>query len=241
MNCRKATLLINELLDGEIRDTDRQQLQAHLESCHSCRQLFDDLARIKERFVRSGDITPSDRVWEKLKNRLQAEIIPQLQAEENGKLIERRYRQSALFFRGPRPVFKYAFGSLVLLVFIAGAFFLGRYYQKSGKPQLRVSAGSEVLQKLQEAEYYYQQTVQSLARALESSRNGLPPEMAEILGANLELLDRTIELARQAVGEQPDNFEAREFLLSAYSSKVSFLNRMLETRKSFVAPKMEKL
>ncbi|MDP1465796.1 hypothetical protein, partial [Klebsiella pneumoniae] len=85
------------------------------------------------------------------------------------------------------------------------------------------------------AEFYYQKAVQSLTQALESSENGLPPEMAEILQANLGLLDRTIDLARQAVNDQPDNLQAREYLLSAYSSKASFLNTMLETKKSLTA------
>lgn len=240
MNCRKAKYLINELLDGEIREIDREQLQVHLEDCARCRKLYEDLREIKLRIVPAGEIHPSDKVWEKLKIRLQAEVVPQLLAEESGKLRERRY-QAARLSGGLSPVFKYVFASLVLLVFMAGAFFLGRYYQKSGQPHPRVTAGNQALQKLQEAEYYYQQTVQSLARALESSGNGLPPEMAEILKANLDLLDRTIELARQAVREQPDNLEAREYLLSAYSSKAGFLSRMLETRKSFVTPGMEKL
>lgn len=235
MNCRKAHLFINELLDGELREKDRQRLQAHLEKCSRCRELHEELVKIIEKIVPAGQVEPSDRVWKNLKNRLQAEIIPQLQAEATGPVKERTRRGVADMFRAPVPAFKYALATLVLLAFIAGAFFLGRYYQKSGQPEPRVASLNSAIQKLQEAEFYYQKAVQSLTQALESYENGLPPEMAEILQANLGLLDRTIDLVRQAVNEQPDNLQVREYLLSAYSSKVSFLNTMLETKKSLAA------
>lgn len=241
MNCRKAQRFINELLDGELREKDRQELQAHLDRCARCRQLQEELASIKEKIVPAAKMGPSDRVWEKLRSRLQAEVIPQLQAETTGPVRERTGRRIADLFRGPAPAFKYALASLVLVAFIAGAFYLGRYYQRSGQPEIQVASQNPAIQKLQEAEFYYQKAVQSLTQALESSENGLPPEMTEILQANLGLLDRTIDLARQAVNDQPDNLQAREYLLSAYSSKASFLNRMLETKKSLTATGLEKL
>ncbi|MCR4396926.1 MAG: zf-HC2 domain-containing protein, partial [Candidatus Saccharicenans sp.] len=215
MNCRKAQRFINELLDGELRERDRGELQAHLDRCARCRQLYEELAKIKERVVPTGGMEPSDRVWQNLKNRLQAEVIPQLQAETTGPVRERTGRRIADLFRVSAPAFKYALASLVLVAFIAGAFYLGRYYQKSGQPELQLASLNLAIQKLQEAEFYYQKAVQSLTQALESSENGLPPEMAEILQANLGLLDRTIDLARQAVNDQPDNLQAREYLLSA--------------------------
>lgn len=241
MKCRKAQRFINELLDGELREKDRQELQAHLEKCARCRELHEELASMKEKIVPAGQVEPSARVWENLRNRLQAEIIPQLQAEAAGPVKERTRTRIAELFRAPAPAFKYALATLVLMAFIAGAFFLGRYYQKPGQPELQVASQNPAIQKLQEAEFYYQKAVQSLTQALESSENGLPPEMAEILQANLGLLDRTIDLARQAVNEQPDNLQAREYLLSAYSSKASFLNTMLETKKSLTAKGLEKL
>ncbi len=241
MNCRKARRLINELLDGELREKDRQELQAHLEKCAGCRVLYEELAMIKEKMVPAGLVEPSDRIWEKLKSRLQAEVIPRLQAEPTEPLREQTGRRITGLFRPAAPVFKYALTTLLVVTFMAGAFYLGRHYQQSGRTELQVASEDLVIQKLQEAEFYYKKAVQSLTEALESSENGLPPEMTEILQASLGLLDRTIDLARQAVNEQPDNLQAREYLISAYSSKASFLNRMLETRKIFTAPGLEKL
>lgn len=241
MNCRKAQRLINELLDGEIADKDRQELQAHLEKCDRCRELYQDLKSIKEKMVPAEAGGPSDRVWENLKNRLQSEVLPRLQAEASRPTEESSRRKITDLFRLPVPVFRYAAASLVFLAFVFGAFYLGRHYQKPGQPDLQVASQNQTLQKLQEAEFYYKKAVQSLTQVLESPGNELPPEMTEILQANLGLLDRTIDLARQAVNDQPDNWQAREFLISAYDSKLNFLNGLLETRNSLNQPGLGKI
>ena len=240
MNCRQIHRLINDFLDGELGEKDRQQLQAHLEKCPSCRDMYEDLKAIKSGVVRAGEVEPSDRVWEKLKSRIQAEILPQL-LEEPVRAAKKPTRKISRWFGLPSPVFRYAAATLIFLFFVAGAFYLGRYYQKPGQPPVQMASQSPALQKIEEAEFYYKKAVQSLTEALESYNGGLPPELTEIVQANLNLLDRTIDLARQAVNEKPEDQQARDFLISAYNSKMNFLNNMLETKKSLTAPGLEKL
>lgn len=243
MRCHQSRRLINELLDGELREQDRRQLQAHLESCSLCRTLYEDLKAIKETFVPADEMEPSEQVWEKLKNRLQVEVIPQLGDRQAVRLSERERTsgQKSRWFKLPSPVFRYGVATLIFLALVIGAFFLGRNSGHSTRTGIKVASENPALQKIQEAEFYYHQAIQSLTRAVEESGNGLPPEMAEILQANLSLLDRTIELCQQAVNEQPDNLQVREYLLSAYNSKAGFLNNLLETRKSLSTPGLEKL
>ena len=241
MRCHQAQRLINELLDGELQEQDQSQLQAHLASCAGCRELYEDLKTIKETFGPTGEMEPSKEVWEKLKSRLQAEIIPQLQPRPVAVNPEKTFGKKARWFQLPSPVFKYGLASLVFLALMAGAFFLGRNFRPGARPEIQVASENPALQKIEEAEFYYRQAIQSLTQALETTDNGLPPEMVEILQANLSLLDRTIELCQQAVNEQPDNLQAREYLLSAYNSKARFLNGLLETKKSLTGPGLEKL
>lgn len=240
MNCRQIHRLINAFLDGELQEKDRQKLQAHLEKCFACREVYEDLKAIKSRLVRAGEVEPSDEVWEKLKSRLQDELIPRLLEEQAG-ADKKTTREVTRWFGLPSPVFRYVAVALVFVAFVAGAFYLGRYYQKRGQPSIQVASENPALQKIQEAEFYYKKAVQSLTEALESYNGGLPPELTEIVQANLNLLDRTIDLARQAVNEKPEDPQARDFLISAYNSKMNFLNDMLETRKSLVGPGLEKL
>ncbi|MGB9893156.1 MAG: hypothetical protein ACPLRA_01995, partial [Candidatus Saccharicenans sp.] len=210
------------------------------EECPACRQVYEDLRAMKTMVTPADELEPSERVWEKLKSRLQAEVIPQLQDRKAAVIQEKPVRKITSWFQIPSPVFKYAVASLVFLTLIAGAFFLGRNYQKPGQPEIQVASENPALQKIQEAEFYYHKAIQSLTQALEST-NGLPPEMVEVLQANLSVLDRTIDLCQQAVNDQPDNLQAREYLLSAYDSKANFLNNMLETKKSLTSRGLEKL
>ncbi|MGQ9801403.1 MAG: anti-sigma factor family protein [Candidatus Saccharicenans sp.] len=241
MRCHQAQRLINELLDGELREKDRSQLQAHLDSCRDCRELYEDLKAIKDTVVPADEMEPSKEVWEKLKSRLQAEVIPQLEERTEAVKQERSLGKRTRWFQLPSPVFRYGLVSLVFLALMAGAFFLGRHYRQAPQPGVQVAAENPALQKIKEAEFYYRQAIQSLTQAVEESGKGLPPEMVEILQVNLSLLDRTIELCQQAVNEQPDNLQAREYLLSAYNSKASFLNGLLETKKLLSTPGLEKL
>ncbi|MBC7363716.1 MAG: zf-HC2 domain-containing protein [Candidatus Aminicenantes bacterium] len=241
MRCHQAQRLINELLDGELREQDLLQLQAHLDSCRDCRELYEDLKAIKDTVVPVGEMEPSKEVWEKLKSQLEAEIIPQLQSGRDAVETEKSLEKKPRWFQLPSPVFRYGLASLVFLALMAGAFFLGRQFRQEPKPGVLAAFENPALQKIQEAEFYYRKAIQSLTQAVEESGNGLPPEMVEILQANLSLLDRTIELCQQAVDEQPTNLQAREYLLSAYNSKANFLNNMLESKKSLAGQGLEKL
>ncbi|HEK85879.1 MAG: anti-sigma factor family protein [Candidatus Saccharicenans sp.] len=243
MNCRKALCLINDLLDDELKEKDRQLLEAHFKDCSSCRQVYEDLKAVKKVIIIADEIEPSGRVWEKVKSRLQAEVIPQFQAEsfrveleaEDGKDKEKPAKKFFSWLPVRTVGFKYVLATFIILVFITGAFFLGRYYQKANEPQLQASSENQALQKIQEAELYYHKAIESLTQALQASNNNWPPEMTEVLQANIRLLDRTINLCQQAVNSQPADFQAQGYLLSAYEAKMNFLNNMLETEKSLKA------
>ncbi len=235
MRCKKAQELINQLLDQELTGKDHQKLKAHLDRCAQCRQVYEDLKAIKTRVISADSLEPSDKVWEKLKIRIESEIIPELRAKQPAPGLVEQEKDRSRGFQLFSPAFKYITAAFILLVFIAGAFYLGRYYQKPVQPRLEVALESQALQKLQEAEFYYQKAIESLTQALESSNGELPPQMLEVLQANLQLLDGTIELYQQVVNKRPSSLQAREYLLSAYDTKVNLLNTMLETKASLAA------
>ena len=53
-------------------------------------------------------------------------------------------------------------------------------------------------------------------------------EIAEVFRNNLKIIDASIIACRQIVLQQPDNIDARGFLLAAYREKVDFLQEMME-------------
>ncbi|MDD8031933.1 MAG: anti-sigma factor [Acidobacteriota bacterium] len=235
MRCKKAQELINRLLDQELTEKDHQKLQAHLDRCDQCRQVYGDLKAIKTRIISADSLEPSDKIWENLKIRIQSEIIPELSAKQPAQELKEQEKNRSRRFQLSAPAYKYVTAAFILLVFIAGAFYFGRYYQKPAQPGLEVASENPALQKLQEAEFYYQKAIESLTQAVQSSNDELPPQMVEVLQANLRLLDGTIELYRQVINKQPSNLLAREYLLGAYEAKVNFLNTMLETKESLAA------
>ncbi|MGB9835457.1 MAG: anti-sigma factor family protein [Candidatus Saccharicenans sp.] len=241
MRCRRALTLINELLDRELGEKDRLELEAHLETCSSCRQVYEDLKMIKTMVTPAGDLEPSEGLWERLKIKLQAEVIPQLEGRKAEAIPAKFERKKIGWFPIPSPVFKYAVTGLVIMMLLAGAFFLGRNIRHSARPEIQVASSNPALQKVEEAEYYYRKAIESLLQAVRQSENGLPPEMVEVLQANLNVLDRTIDLCQQAVRARPDDLQAREYLLSAYNSKTKVLNTFLAARKSLTSSGLEKL
>ena len=50
---------------------------------------------------------------------------------------------------------------------------------------------------------------------------------------NLEVVDATIQACRQAVRSEPDNVQARDYLLAAYKEKIVLMGDLLDmNRKS---------
>jgi len=240
MRCHKAQLLINKLLDGELQEADYRQLKAHLADCSKCCQIYEDWKAIKSgaRASAAGKDgpEPSGLVWEKLKDSLEAEIIPRLKGEMD---VERGREPRGKAFHWPQlaasPSWKYGAALVIVLAMVAGAFFLGRNHQPPAGQKIQLADQQQALKKIEEAAVYYRQAIESLTEAMKlaAADKSFPPEMAEILQANLQLLDRTIDLCQQAVNQEPGNLRAQDYLLSAYNSKLDFLNNMLETSRSF--------
>ncbi|MBP6909891.1 MAG: zf-HC2 domain-containing protein [Candidatus Saccharicenans sp.] len=248
MRCHKAQLLINKLLDGEIKEKDYHQLEAHLAGCSKCSRIYEEWQAIssgaKAEAASTGELEPSAAVWEKLKSQLEAEIIPGLKEKSENKSKREPGKKPFQRLRLPGWGWRYSAALFIMLIMMAGAFFLGRYHQQQlAGPKSQLANGQQVLEKIEEADFYYRQAIESLTEAMKlaAADKGFPPEMAEILQANLQLLDRTIDLCQQAINREPDNLQARDYLLSAYNSKLDFLNNMLETSRSFNNPVAGKL
>ena len=92
------------------------------------------------------------------------------------------------------------------------------------------------LAKLDEAERHYQQAIRALSEAFASERGTLPPQVAELFDRNLSVIDVTIQVCRAAVVEEPDDLQARNYLLAAYMNKVTLLDAALDLQKRGLEP-----
>jgi hypothetical protein len=84
------------------------------------------------------------------------------------------------------------------------------------------------LAKLDEAEQHYKMAIKALWEAVSYQEGNLTPKVAEVFRKNLEIIDSSITDCRQTVLLEPENIDARGFLLAAYRDKVDFLQDMME-------------
>jgi len=127
MKCHKAQLLINKLLDGELQEADYHRLKAHLANCPKCCQIYEDWQAIKSvaRASSAGEDRPepTSAVWEKLKDSLEAEIIPGLKEKSEIKSKREQEKKPFQWLQLPGWGWRYGVALFIVLIMMAGSFF----------------------------------------------------------------------------------------------------------------------
>jgi anti-sigma factor RsiW len=218
MRCGKARRLISERVDGGLGERRSRSLERHLERCPECREVLADFEAIRRDAGSLEAPEPPDRVWLRVKAGLQAagrEPAPPV-AVPGFAFAPARWRVAVA-----------AFAAVLLAV---GGILVGlRLVRMSAGP---ADPEKYTLAKLDEAERYYQLAIKSLSEAFAAGRQNLAPEVAEMFQKNLDVVDVTIQACRAAVVAEPDNIEARDFLLAAYREKLTLLDTVLTQEKT---------
>ena len=224
MRCSKAKKLINDYIDGNLDSNKNSALARHLESCQNCHLILEDFQRIAKSAQELEEVSPSAQTWLKIKARLKAETetVP---APEKQK---RRWFELLIY----QPKLKYALGSVLLLVVIVGTVTLGIRYWKGREALWRNDNQRYTLAKLEEAEHHYQLAIRELAAAASSQRESLDPQVARIFRTNLEIIDASIRACKKAVLDEPENIDARDYLLFAYREKLDLLDEMIAVKSN---------
>lgn len=222
MRCRKSQERISRAIDGELPERERARLEKHLAACPECRGLSEDLGRIVAGAGRLGTPKPSDQVW----SNIRAELV---RVKVAGERIEAPRRQG--FWLGA-PGLRYAGAAALALVLVVTGVVIGLRLGRGNA----VPAGPEArerytLAKLDEAEGYYEKAIQSLAEAFTAGRGSMPAEVAEVFERNLSVIDSTIEAVHRSVREAPDDLEARNYLMAAYTQKITLLDSALDLQR----------
>lgn len=217
MRCRKFQAYISRAIDGELTERENARLDKHLASCEDCRTLSEDLRRIVDGAARLETPEPSERVW--------GNIRAALAGEKAGRALRR-----PAFWLGA-PALRYAGVAAVALAFVVTGIVIGSRLGRGTEPAGPEARQKYTLAKLDEAERYYQQAIKSLSEAFASDRGALPREVAEVFDRNLSVIDATIQACRQSVLEEPGDLEARNYLLAAYTEKITLLDSALDLQR----------
>jgi len=221
MRCSHAHKLIGDYLDGTLGCENNERLQKHLENCPDCRDLLRDFQGIVEQAKELPKHEPSNRVW--------TSILAGVEEAGREPSVRRapKPKWSEMFIYRGRA--KYAWAAAFLLVVAVGGIVIGL------RPSKDVSGLSSqdryTLAKLDEAEKHYKLAIQALNEAVGSQKNGLDPQLASVFERNLGEIDSAIQACQSAVAKEPNNLEARAYLLGAYKNKVEFLGDVIDVKK----------
>lgn len=223
MRCRKAQGSISRSVDGELGPRRAARLERHLGKCAECRAFAEDMRKIVEKASGLPAPEPSDKVWRSIRAGLEAAT---LRPSAEGARLDRR----PLF--GPSlAALRYAGAAALALILVASGIVVGT---RMGRQDVRLTPEAReayTLAKLDEAERYYEQATKSLSEAFAAGKGALLPEVVELFERNLSVVDSTIHACRAAVRAEPDDLEARNFLLAAYTKKATLLDSALDLQR----------
>jgi hypothetical protein len=223
MRCRKANEYISRSVDGELAGRKAARLERHLASCGECRALLEDLRKIVGGATKLDAPEPSDRVWRNIRTGLAAADVKPL--------VEGISLEPRPFFGLGAPALRYAGVAALAVVLVVSGVVIGTRLGQQGTPAGSDRGEKYTLAKLDEAEGYYQRAIKSLGEAFTSQKGVLVPQVAELFDRNLAVIDATIQACRRAVLEEPDDLQARSYLLAAYTEKVTLLESALDLQR----------
>jgi hypothetical protein len=205
--------MLDDLLDGSLREPERREVEAHVKACEHCRAALADLTAIRDAAVSLGRLDPPSGVWERVRDSIRS------QSGETGSREPSRVSEDAgLLSVSPR---QWALAA-TLLIALGG---LVLVYTLGLVPDRAPSEGSPewVSAELQLAEDHYRNAIRGLETIVEEGEGSLDPEIAAVLRQNLTVIEDAIVESRAAALAEPANQAAGESLLAALRQKVSLL------------------
>lgn len=222
MRCLKAQRYISEYVDGSLEARKAAELERHLKDCPACLEVLEDFRGMKDAASDLETPEPGDAVWMKIRSRLPARATKPAGAVR----VPGRW---ALGWS--TPALRLAGAAALALILVASGVYVGSRLGRTPAPRSLGDRENYTLAKLDEAEQYYQKAIRSLSEAFTAEKGTMIPEVAEVFEKNLAVIDGTIQACRQAVLREPDDLQARNFLLAAYMNKMTFLDTALDYRK----------
>lgn len=201
---------IGDYVDGTMDEAQRESCESHLATCASCRALASDFSVIRAASLTLEAQVPPPHVWRKLSAAIEAEPKPFLGLG------------GAYWWRALAPVV-----AMVALV-VALSWTAGRLTPVATERLARVATGSgsepvSIAAEYQLAEQDLTNTIVGLERIAADDRSTLDMETADVLQANLTVLDGAIGESRDALQKEPENDVAQQSLFDALRNKVALL------------------
>jgi anti-sigma factor RsiW len=209
MSCHDYEIAIGDYVDETLGERSRTDLEAHLSSCERCRAVVADLRIIRRAALALEPEPPPARVWTRLSAALE---------DEHGSTGHRwGFTWQTLA------------ASMATVTLVAGLAWVGNGLAPVSRtaPQLTSAAPgadpASVAAQFDFAEAQYTSAIAGLESIAKSEQSALDMETADVLQANLMVIDGAISESRAALQTEPDNPTAQESLFEALRSKLELL------------------
>jgi putative zinc finger protein len=215
MSCQEYEAQIGEYVDGAMNAAERASFESHLTTCASCRAVVADFTVIRAASLSLEPRVPPPHVWHKVAAAIDAEPKP-------------FFGMGGLWWRAFVPVA--AMAILVSSLTWTGAQLTmparttteAQLTSAAGQPPDTPSEPVSIEAQYQLAERDLTNTIEGLER-IADDRSALDMETADVLKANMTVLDGAIGESREALKKEPENDVAQESLFEALRNKVALL------------------
>jgi len=200
MSCQDYELSLGDYVDGTIEEAARAALTAHLTVCPRCRALVADFTAIRLAARDLEPVPPSPHVWTRLSAALDEE-------------------------RGPRPSRAWSFWQTVAAAGMAATLVLSLSWigGQLARATAPVEAPVTIRAQFDDAEADYTSAIAGLESITRTEQGALDMDTADVLQANLTVIDSAITESRAALATEPDSRVAQESLFDALRSKLELL------------------
>ena len=222
MTCHQYEAAISEYVDGTLQSSERasdrelvEALEAHLAGCSRCCAIREDFHTLREAARTLQPRVPPAHVWTHI-------------AQQTGAPRRRPWRALVPMTARWQPI---AAAATVVLV-LAGTWLAWRQFDAPA-PGAAVTAPvqarpdpalvQDVETELKLAEEHYVRAIAGLEAIAKAEGSELDPQTAEVLQANLTVIDAAIGESRAAVQTEPASEVARNSLFEALRRKVTLL------------------
>jgi len=229
---------LNAYADGSLPANEAAEIERHVASCVSCRQLVDDLREILRATADLDLQDPPARAWMRIERAIQleqegarAEGARAFQASERDIASGHGHGPAKAGHDGMWLPWLAAAAALVLATFVGLRYAPGRSQLAAPASQARdgaaqASAGDaaqSVENELRQAEAHYENAIKGLEQIANAEQNALDPRTAATLQKNLAVIDQAINESRAAIRSQPASEPAQQSLIENFKTKIALL------------------
>ena len=233
---------LNAYADGSLPATEAAEIERHVASCVSCRQLVDDLREILRATADLDLQDPPARAWMRIERAIQLErdgtrADGARAFQASGADVDAP-ADAALRLKDSRSAgwrtwlpWLAAAAALVLATVVGLRYAPGRSQVAAPASQAgdgaaqasAVDAAQSVENELRQAEAHYENAIKGLEQIANAEQNALDPRTAATLQKNLAVIDQAINESRAAIRSQPASEPAQQSLIENFKTKIALL------------------